>query len=75
MSFVCDEFGPCEEARENDGGLLRLDLSMRREFFSTDGMNGALEVSFGFQCESFSYDSLYASFLTSGYLSKLKSVC
>ena len=75
MSFVCDERNPCEEAGENDGGLLILGFNMRRESFSTDGMNGALEVTLRLQCESLSTDVQNESFLTSGYLSKLKSVC
>ena len=65
----------CEEAGEHDGGLLRLTFNMRRASFFTDGMNGALEVNLGLQCESFSTDVWNDSFLTSGYLSKLKSVC
>ena len=75
MSHVCDERSPCEEAGEHDGGLLKLTFHIRRESFSTDGMNGALEVNLGLQCESFSADVQNDSFLTSGYLSKLKSVC
>ena len=75
MSFVCDERSPCEEAGENDGGLLRLNFNMGRYSSPTDGMNGALEVNLGLQCESFSADVQNDSFLTSGYLSKLKSVC
>ena len=75
MSFVCDERSPCEEAREGDGGLLRLNFNMGRYSSPTDGMNSALEVDLGLQCESFSNDVLNDSVLTSGYLSKLKSVC
>ena len=40
MSLVYDERSPCEGAGENDGGLLILGFNMRRESFSTDGMNG-----------------------------------
>ena len=71
MSFVCDERNPGEEAGENDGGLLILGFHMRRESFSTDGMNGPLEVNLGLQRDVNGHDS----FLTSGYPSKLKSVC
>ena len=75
MSFVFDERSPCEEAGENYGGLLRLNFNMLRELYSTNGMNSALEVNLILQCDSFSNGFRIDSILTSGYLSKLKSVC
>ena len=75
MSFVCDERSPCEEADEDDGGRLILNLNIWRYLSPRDNMNSALEVDLGLQCESFSSGVLNNIILTSGYLSKLKSVC
>ena len=75
MSFVCDERSPCGEADEDDGGWLILNLNIWRYLSPRDNMNSALEVDLGLQCESFSSGVLDNIILTSGYLSKLKSVC
>ena len=67
QNFKCDENNPYEDA----GGLLILSADLWRTSFATDGMNGPLEVSLGLKCDV----DEHSSFLTSGYLSKLRSVC
>ena len=75
MRFECDERNPGEEACQYNGGLLSVNVDQHRKSLSADGMNGPLEVSLGLQCKVNDHSGTYRGFLTSGYLSKLKSVC
>lgn len=69
--FVCNDVESGNETDWDRGGLLILKAGLWRRSLSTDGMNGPIDARLGLEC---TVDE-HSSFLTSGYLSKLKSVC
>ena len=77
LLFVQNFVGPRGDEQNDDDdndeeyGDIELHIQLHRNMFSVSGMDGPLEVIIEFKG---SVDE-HASFLTSGYLSKLKCVC
>ena len=72
--LFCQGFeGPVEDEHATEGryGGIELHIGLWRTMFSISGMDNPLEVTMEFEGDV----DEHVSFLTSGYLSKLKCVC